>query len=276
MIQKFFATHKQFAVVDTIIVEDLNKFDDATKRLCSHRNLDYVMVGGGDGTVASVLNALKDRQKIIYGFLPLGTTNLFAYNLGLPERSVKKCLEILADQHVRSIHLGSINGVRFLNFADIGIVTTVAQRISSRAKRLWGPLAYYAMGLRTLPSHPPFNCQLTIDGQTQNLRTYNLGVVNGNYYGALHRPSLQNSSVYNDMLTVVYSADLSRVGFLGDATSFLVGSQERRRHLSMIATPNLTIQTEYPQNIQADGEIIGTTPADVKIIKDAIRVLVPH
>lgn len=272
-VQEFFAKHKKFEVVDFIITEDLGRFDTYITRLKQHKNIACVIVGSGDGTIMSVLNALKNRQNLTFGFLPLGTTNVFAHNLGLSV-NLKKSLETLAAHEVRGVNLGSVNDVLFMNFADIGLTAQVAKHMSNRAKRRLGTFAYYWWGLKTLVHSKPFRCYLQIGKQRITLDIYNLSIVNGNHYGPVS--ALKEESVYNNTLSVVYSTDPRRFGFLRDANSFFVGRQYKRPSVAILSTARLTIKTDHPKDVQADGEIITRTPAEVKIVKDAIRVLVPR
>ena len=45
---------------------------------------DVVVVGGGDGTVATAAGKLIGRTDKALGILPLGTLNLYAKDLGIP------------------------------------------------------------------------------------------------------------------------------------------------------------------------------------------------
>jgi len=272
-VQEFFAGHKKFDVVDFIVAKDLKHFDTYIARLRRHKNIDCVIVGSGDGTIVAVLNALKNRKNLVYGFLPLGTTNVFARNLGLP-LGFKKSLQVVASQHSRGINLGSVNGVLFVNTADIGLTVQVVKRLHNRLKRYLGPLAYYLVSFRVLVHAKPIRCELQIGKEVTNIQTYNLAAFNGRYYGTV--VANKDGSVYNDTFTVLYGTDVSRFGFFRDVHSFALGRQYKSRSVRMISAPQLTLRTEQPQDIQADGEVVSTTPAEIKIVKDAIRVLVPE
>ena len=45
--------------------------------------MPLVIVGGGDGTIRTVLPALA-RRDVVLGILPLGTANNFARSVGVP------------------------------------------------------------------------------------------------------------------------------------------------------------------------------------------------
>src|SRR5215207_4712026 len=67
----------KFKVIDFIVVEDLEKFDLYLQKLRTRKDMECVFIGSGDGTLNTVINVLRDRKDIVYGFLALGTTNAF-------------------------------------------------------------------------------------------------------------------------------------------------------------------------------------------------------
>jgi YegS/Rv2252/BmrU family lipid kinase len=258
--------------VDFIVVEDLKNFGDSLDRLKSHKNIRCVIVGGGDGSVMTVLNTLKGSKDLTYGFLPLGTTNVFARNLGLP-LNIKKSLHVVANHHARPINLGSVNGTLFLSTADVGLSTEVVKELNNRTKRILGPMSYYLFGLLLLQRYQPLTCDLHIGKDRFTVQTYDLAIVNGRYYGPM--VTARNESVFNDSLTIFYGHKQSRFDFVHGANKLAIGRQDKRSNVFSISTQRFTLRTKEPQDIQADGEIVSKTPAEIKIVKDAIRVLVP-
>ena len=57
------------------------------------RGCKLIVVGGGDGTLSSIVGALA-YQDAVLGLLPLGTSNSFARTLGLP-RSLDEAVEVV-------------------------------------------------------------------------------------------------------------------------------------------------------------------------------------
>jgi diacylglycerol kinase (ATP) len=272
VVRKFFAKQRHFDVIEFIIVEDLRKFDQCIKQLKAHKNIDCVVIGGGDGTLMAVFNALKQRKELVYGLLPLGTSNVFARNIGLPI-NLHKALEIIAQNHVRHANLGSVNGVLFTSAADIGLSVEVVKQINNRVKRHLGPLAYYLIALKILHRFKPFEAELLIDNTQKAIRSYDLAVITGRYFGPV--TITKQGSVFNDRFTILYGTNPSRFGFVKDVNSFALGRQHKRPHVFMLSAKQVTIKTKHAEDVQADGEIVSKTPAKLKIVKNAIRVLAP-
>lgn len=156
----------------------------AVKRAVSEGH-DLVVVGGGDGTVASAAGLVAGTD-VVLGVLPLGTANDLARTLEIP-RDLSRAFAALAEGKVVDIDLGRANGRPFLNVASAGLSVAVTQALSPRLKRLIGPLAYGVATLRSYAKHKPFHARLEFpEGDHEPVELENLlqvAVGNGRYYG---------------------------------------------------------------------------------------------
>jgi diacylglycerol kinase family enzyme len=85
----------------------------------AHSDMDAIVVGGGDGLFAEVVNLLAASYKAV-GVLPLGNHNHFARWLKVPQE-LDRAAAALARGRVSEIPLPEINGRIFLNFAAVGL-----------------------------------------------------------------------------------------------------------------------------------------------------------
>jgi YegS/Rv2252/BmrU family lipid kinase len=269
-VRKFFAQKDSpFELLDFIVVEKLDDFDARIAKLKSYKKAECVIVGSGDGTIVAVLNALKGRD-VVYGFVPLGTSNDFVWSLGLPA-DFKKTLRAISARHVQSVTLGSINDILFANVAGVGIATNVVNRLSdNRLKRYLGPLAYLVSGLQELFRHDAVWFDVTADGKSISFYTHNLLISNGKYHG--HIPVHELSSLEHDNLMISATPGRSRLEWLRSSLRFLFRRPKKRKNILAFPVREAHIATSPVREIQADGEVIGKTPADIRVIKDAIRV----
>lgn len=271
-VRKYFAKPKNpFEVLDFIVVDTLSDFDTAIKKLAAHKKIECVIVGSGDGTIVSVFNALKNRRNLVYGFIPLGTSNNYIRSLGVPH-DVRKALRTLSKLYTRKVSLGTVNGAVFANNAGIGIPVQVVDNLTNKTKRYLGPIAYLVSGIRELFRHDPIWCELEIDGKIQEFYTHQLSVSSGAFKGTAI-PLQRVTSVFSDELTLVYSATKERAEYAKDVFGFVYGRPVKRQSLHIIPIKEAKLRTRPAKTIQADGEIIGKTPAQISIIKDAIQVI---
>ena len=256
-------------IVETIVVHKLDQFDYHLEILKAIKDLQVVIVGSGDGSIVAVLNALKDRD-IIYGFLPLGTSNTFVRSLGLPI-NYKAARQVILKGMVKQASVGAINGQLFANIAGIGVPAHVSQVTTNKLKRYLGPLAYAVTGVRTMLTYRSVFCQITNDELNESFYTNYLLFANGPYHGPL--PLGKEVSVYNDQLMLIaIGVSQSPWQQIIAAFSVIFRRHHNSKRVKMIPFKRILITTQPKRNIEADGEIIGQTPATVEIMADAIKV----
>lgn len=113
-------------------------------------DVDTVAVYGGDGTLNEAANGLLGRG-IPLAFLPGGTANVMAYELGLPQDPVRAA-RLLTRGESRTVYPGIIDGRAFLLMAGIGFDGMAVHKVSPRIKSNVGKLAYVYAGLQAFVS----------------------------------------------------------------------------------------------------------------------------
>jgi diacylglycerol kinase (ATP) len=270
-VKAFFDTpDSKFRVIDFIVVKRLQKLDHYLERLKANSNIECVVIGSGDGTINAVLTALKHRKNITYGFLPLGTGNVFVRSLGLP-MDISEAMNVLTTGKRRWISLGEVNGKRFANFAAIGISVRLAGTVSDRTKKYLGEFAYVISTIKELVRHGSFLCEIKYGNKIDTFTTHQLHIANGAYHGYSYVSD--QASVYKDQLVItVFGASRQKRTYLASITRFLLGKHEQSDDVITIPVKSATITTSPFRNVEADGEIIGQTPIEIRNVTRAIRV----
>ncbi|MDF7784187.1 lipid kinase [Pantoea stewartii] len=234
--------------------------------------IDWVIVGGGDGTLNAAAPGLM-RTGLPLGILPLGTANDFARTLGIPTQ-LEQAVSVICQGHTRYVDLGEVNGHLFLNVSSIGFSAELARNLTAQAKKRWGVLGYAFAALRILRQSRPFRATLIHGGKATAIKTVQVSVGNGRFYGG--GMTVQQSAAPDDGLLDVYSLEIKRSWqLLLLFPSLRRGTHGRWRNVRTFSTTALTLQTRRPHFINADGEIIGQTPAHFRLLNDALRVLAP-
>ena len=145
----------------------------------------YILVAGGDGTVDSVVNAMKRKNvDLPIGILPLGTANDFGKFLGIPNK-VEDALERILKFNPKPIELGKVNDKYFVNVASTGLLTDVSQKTDVNLKNTIGKLAYYLKGLEEIPNFRKLKVKITTDEMVYDDTMYLILVFNGQTAGNL-------------------------------------------------------------------------------------------
>lgn len=238
-----------------------------------HREtVDSVIIGGGDGSLNAAAPGLAETG-LPLGILPLGTANDLARTLGLPKAPLDAARVVL-DGDTRKIDLGDVNGHPFFNVASIGFSAKLARGLTSEAKKRWGVFGYALGAIRILSQSRPFTATIEHDGQTETIRTIQVSVGNGRYYGG--GMAIAANAKPDDGRLDVYSLEIDHWSALIRLLPRLrAGTQGQDRNVRAFGTVELTIRTRRPHEVNADGELVTTTPARFSIRRRAVTVFAP-
>ncbi|MDZ8030120.1 MAG: lipid kinase [Nostoc sp. DedQUE08] len=234
--------------------------------------VDLVIIGGGDGTLNAAVDALIETQ-LPLGILPLGTANDLARTLGIPNTLNEAC-KIIGDGHLQRIDLGCVNGKHFFNVASMGLSVKITQRLTKEVKRRWGVFAYAATALQVLLEARPFTAEITINGELVRVKTVQIAVGNGRYYGG--GMAVADDATIDDQRLDLYSLEIEHWW----QVILLLPAMRRGRHIHWQSVRShqgqeIEIHTRKPRPINTDGEITTYTPAHFRVIPKAIAVFVP-
>ena len=234
--------------------------------------IDLAIVGGGDGTLNSAAPGLLDTGMTL-GILPLGTANDLARTLGLPADPVEAARVIVAGA-TRRLDLGEVNGHPFFNVASVGFSATLARNLTSDAKKRFGVLGYAVAALKLLSESRPFRVEIEHDGRIERGRTIQVSVGSGRFYGG--GMTVDEDAAPDDGRLNVYSLEVAHwLELLKLVPSLRWGTQKRWKNVRSFETTALELRTTRPRDINADGELVTTTPARFRIHTRVLDVCVP-
>ena len=236
------------------------------------QEINLVIVGGGDGTLNAAVEAIVDTQ-LTLGILPLGTANDLARTLGIPN-SIPQACEIIANGKLRRIDLGSVNGKYFFNVASLGLSVNITQQLTKEIKQRWGILAYAAIAFQVIWKSRPFSAEIQIHGESTLVKTVQIAVGNGRYYGG--GMAIVHDAAIDDQRLDLYSLEIDHWWqIIPLLPAMREGKQINWPNVRALQGQEITVYTRKPHSINTDGEITTHTPATFRVIPQAITVLVP-
>ena len=139
----------QSGVMPTIAVatEAHDMVGPVRRALQRNPGVEQVVACGGDGTVAACAVAVRDAG-IPIGIVPTGTTNVLAYELGLPTSPVRAARLLDGPMRSVSFRTWSVNGFPMLLQLGIGFDGVLIWRTPRRVKRALGFAGVVASALR--------------------------------------------------------------------------------------------------------------------------------
>ena len=238
---------------------------------------ETLILGGGDGSVSSVVDFLAHRH-VTLGLLPLGTANDFARTLGIPSEVEAAC-DTIARGKMVDVDLGLAGNNYFVNVASVGLGVGATEALTPWVKKNVGALAYPVAAIRAFLRHEPFSARLVFpDGDYEPIeheRLLQVAVGNGRFYGG--GMVVAPGSGIDDKSLDVYAITLGRHRDLFGVARYLKsGDFIRNESVSQYRTSRVRLETVPPLAVNIDGELVARTPQDFSVADDALKVLIPQ
>ena len=242
-------------------------------RRAAAEGAELVIAAGGDGTIHAVANGLIGTQSIL-GIIPTGTMNNLAHSLSIPDTIPAACYTLFNGK-TRTIDVGKINDHSFLEVAGAGLEAALFPA-AEEIKRpgLLSTLRGVVSGLKTVISYRETCVKIEMDGAKK--KTYNalqVTICNAPYYGA-HLRVASEILMDDGLLDVIVYSNFSKIEYLRHAVSISQGRRPYQPKIKHLRTRALRLTTDKPLEIQADGEPLGFTPAEVTVLPAALRIRV--
>lgn len=235
---------------------------------------------GGDGTAHEVVNGLLSRNPTTpprFGaLLRAGTAGDLARSVPSPGRpeDVPAWITTNRWRRVDAARLETSAGRRFfINAADVGIGAEVVRRAALGPPAFGGTVNFLGAAVVSLLRHQNAPVRLRLDnGPVTERRVRTIAVTNGAYFGGgmWIAPAAQTD---DGLLEVVTIGDISRSLGIRSLPMLYRGTHGRLKQVQFGRARRVEIEGDEPVGVEADGELVGTTPAVFEIIPGALQVI---
>ncbi len=247
------------------------------------QGVKMVVAVGGDGTIHEVVNGLVDPETgvradgIALGIVPAGSGSDFCRTFGLPRDPVKLA-EHLDGDTTYTIDVGRLRYIGrdgqetarvFANITEIGFGADVTDRSNGLPRQLGG--SKYMIGtLFSLRRLQATQATVTIDHTEVSEPMSWIIVANGQFFGGnthIAPRALPDSGTFNVQIWRGGRKELLEP-LLKTRTGEHLSSPNVREYQSA----SIKIESEQPMLIEADGEVLGTTPATIEVMPKVLDV----
>ena len=251
---------KTFEDLDVVESVSEEHFIKTVKDSCG--KYDSLIFSGGDGTFNMVVNALGEQEnRPVLGVIPSGTINDAAKNFGI-SRNIKKALRIIKNQKVRSFDLGKLNDKYFVFTAAIGAYADIPITTSKKAKKRFGPLAYYFKAVPSFFKFIKIKGKIEIDGVEHDYETPFVLIMNSTHIGGFR---INPKSDISDGKMDVF---LSRPGIFNSLLNYLLF----RKRIKHYQGQHIKVQVSIPDYWDIDGEKGPTGNADISVLPSHLLI----
>jgi YegS/Rv2252/BmrU family lipid kinase len=242
---------------------------------------DTLVAVGGDGTISEVADGIlaSSQKEVALGVVPFGTGNDIARGLGIS--NMDDCIRALSQAHPRFIDVidvccsvnGSIQVKHALLFAGVGIIGKLLKFTGGTQKRWFGPRLAYRVGLvRALWSYQPQPMRITCAGQTFD-GSFLLACASNAETAGAGIPLAPGARLDDGLLNVNLIAALSRWKAMKQLRALSRGRHIGHPNVKYLTTTSVTVETDAPIDVAADGDLVGFTPARFEVRSKALQVL---
>ncbi len=224
----------------------------------------HLCVAGGDGTLRHAIAALRaTRSSIPVAQYPAGTINLVAREAAYPRNPTEFVRRVLGNNASRHHYTASFNDETFLTCASIGPECRAISGHSAKLKRLIGRSAYAVAFIRSLFQWQRPRLRVHIDGREHACEA--IYIAKGRYFAGpwSFAPAAR---LTDDLLHVVMLENARRRDFFNFTLDLVRGRRpEDRPGVIALACRHIEIVSQGNAEVQADGDIIGSLPAEIRV-----------
>ena len=279
----------------TLILTDSPEHAEEKTRQAVLAGCDTVFAAGGDGTIHNIIQALANTS-VALAVLPMGTANALAHDLALPMK-VLAAGKAALNAKPRRVALGRIQyqdfkgttaSRYFVIAAGVGVDAHLFYKLVPGTKRRLGMAAYYyrAWHLWFTYAMTRFHVEYS-DGGADDPKTADLTELLGirvcNFGGVLKELAPGASLDRND-LRLILCRTSSRLAYLAYVARAVLNRSWSIPGIDLAYAQKVVCK--YPPiaasgkktsriYVEADGELLGTLPAEITVVPNALTILTP-
>ncbi len=242
----------------------------------------YLVAVGGDGTVSEVVNGMVDGDEAVASDAVLGVAGAgsgcdFIRTFGL-DRDPETTARHLASEHVMPVDLGVATYVDrdgnpgrrlFANVAEVGYGAEVVRRAARLPRRL-GRVRYLLAIYATLATMDRQVATVTTAQGDITVPVVELVVANGQFFGGgmkVAPRALPDDGRYN---VLIFTGQRSQVFLM--TQRIYRGEHLPHPDIREFQSATVSLAPDPPMLVEADGEVLGTTPASFWLLERVLRL----
>jgi diacylglycerol kinase (ATP) len=245
--------------------------ESVTERAASlaEQGYDHIIVAGGDGTVNGVINGIGSKD-VLLSVLPVGTMNVFAYELGIRSSQLKKCWELIQQGQPKTVDLVLANQNYFVQLAGVGLDALALQATDLQMRKTIGPVSYLLAAAKVI-GRPAPDLKLEFEDGSEAAGCFVL-IGNGRFYGgpfSLFREA-RNDDGLLDLLIFKHQSYLDIFRYL---QGVLMGNHIDFHDIEYRRVASAQVMSDQPVPLELDGDIAGSTPVHFAIAPKKLQVI---
>lgn len=279
---------------ELVPTESRHHAGDETRRAVA-AGCDTIFACGGDGTIHNIVQVLANTP-VALAVLPMGTANALAHDVGLPlnvAAAAKATLQAaprrVALGHVQYVNLqGEGRGKFFVVAAGVGVDAHLFYKLHTGEKQRMGMAAYYAKAWNLWFTYamPRFAVEYENGSGSSRAEVTEMMAIRIRNFGGVVKEMAPGASLDRDDMRLILCHTASRVAYLAYVTRGLLGQKWTIPGIELAHSTKATCNYRClpPEGstqqrriyVEADGELLGTLPAEITVVPNALTLLAPR
>ena len=243
----------------------------------------FVVAVGGDGTIHEVVNGMIEDDKpvtpdAVIGIISAGRGSDFIKTFGLPAAPGVAVAHLDGGESF-PIDIGKItymeNGAQvtryFPNIAEVGIGADVVARAQRLPRRL-GPLVYLVAFWLVMRKHKSARVNVDLVDRTYEGPANNIVVANCQFFGGGMK--IAPKAAPTDGLLDIQIEHARKREAIAIMPKVFKGEHLPHPDIEEFKRVRCTVTADRALRIEADGEVLGHTPASFEVLRDLINIKV--
>lgn len=261
---------------------------DATRKVqdCIKEGYRHFVGIGGDGTISEIVNGMMmqnyvDYDELLLSAISYGTGNDWVRYYG-QSKDLNMAVRGVLFGRIRTQDVGLIHYYQdgehkrkyFMNAAGFGYDAQIIEATKNMtAKQRGSKTAYLGSLLKCLYKTKKIDYTFKYDNGEFTEHTLSVSVGNGRYTGGamLQTP---DAVIDDGLFDVSVFGDVSKFAVIQNVRRLYSGTikEYKNHHMIYFRTSHLRMEAPVETICEIDGEIIGSAPYDIEIVKGALRV----
>ena len=226
-------------------LKSILKIDDIKLYLDKKKEIDKVILLGGDGTVNHFINDIIDynlTQDII--LKPNGSGNDYMRSLVDKDKEPQYIMESVYDTGYKT---------HFINSTGMGVDGFVGYLVDQNVRK--GVFGYFKSTIKALLTYIPEPLTLTIDGEVHKFeKAYLVTMNNGRYFGGGMKVAPQGN-INDEYLDVIVAHSANKLQLIFIFLTIYLGKHTKfKKYVFFKKGKHIKAEYTTPQITQADGE----------------------
>ena len=254
-------------------------------RDCIQEGYRRIIAVGGDGTMNEAINGcfLQEScptKEIIAGMITVGTGNDWGKMFGVPV-DYEGAIKLISENNSKLQDTGVVyyyHGINrekryFINIAGLGFDAVVVRRTNiQKDKGRKGKLLYFWNLLSSLISYKHTRTEVVIDGKKISEKVFTISLGIGKYSGGgmMQTP---NALADDGLLDITIIKKISKGNVIRSLKMLYNGTILEHPLTEGFTGKDIQVDADPLIHVEADGETLGHSPIEFKIIPRSIKVI---